>query len=394
MATVKLTKTVLKGLTPPATGRLYVWDSEVRGFGARVSPAGAIVFVLSYRTRDGTKRQPVIGDLGGLTLEEARDIARDWTADVRRGGDPSQERKDARAGLTMAELCAKYMTWCEAKRKEATATVNRRMIERWIEPRWGARKISSITTGDVEALHAELRSKPTTANRVRSLVSHLFTMAELWGMFKGSNPARRVLRYRERPTHRPLGAGDIEELGKALDACRVGGDEDPAICDIVELLLLTGARRSEIVKLTWAEVDLGASAVRLRDAKGGPRTVWLGPAAVAILRRQLPDEGDPAPGAFVFPSPRRGGKPWQGLQKAWVRIRRRAGLHDRRLHDLRHSVGARAAELGMGQAQIGALLGHKNPATTARYSEPHRDPAAVSASLVAESLARDLAPKK
>jgi integrase len=394
VATVKLTKSVLREAAdaPPETGRRYVWDSEVRGFGARVMPSGAVSFVLSYRTRDGTKRQPVIGAWGGLTLEEARGIARDWTAEVRRGGDPSRSRAEARAGATVAEVATAYLEWCVRHRKPAHASLNRRYLERFILPRWGAAKLSSIGVREVEALHRDLADHPVTANRVRALVSHVWSMAELWGMVEGANPARRVHRYPERPTHRPLGAADLEALGAALDVFRVGGEERAEALDMIEALLLTGCRKSEIVRLTWGEVDLGEGAIRLRDAKGGPRVVWLGADAVALLeRRRVYAGGDPSPEAVVFPSPRRDGAPWRGLQKAWERIRRRAGLDGVRLHDLRHTAGARGAELGLGQAQIGALLGHRTPSTTARYSEPHRDPAARSAALVAGSIARDLA---
>lgn len=389
MATVKLTKALIDALEP-GPRRTYLWDSEITGLGLRVSPGGRLAFVLSYRTRDGTKRQPVIGTYGTLTVVQARDLARDWLVEVRRGGDPSQARQEARAGETVADLCHRYLTWATVAKKAGSRAMDERMIERFIRPRWGKAKVTAIGARDAEELHASLAATPILANRVRALVSCLFSLAARWRMHPGPNPARHVERYPERVVHRPLGADELEGLGEELRACRELADEDLAVVDMLELLVLTGCRRNEIVTLTWAEVDLEAGLLRLRDSKSGPRVVWLGQAAVAILERQehrVDERGRAVP--WVFPSGRTG-RPWRGLQKAWSRIRSRAGLGDVRLHDLRHTTGAAAAAQGLGQAQIGQLLGHRNLATTGRYSEPHRGPAAAAAQLVDAALARAL----
>jgi integrase len=239
-----------------------------------------------------------------------------------------------------------------------------------------------------------------------ALLSRMFSLAEEWGWrTQNTNPCHHLRLNKEKPVHNPLGDLDMEKLGKTLRAVReearytmahpgTHANDKPLArdlirsCDVIELIALTGCRRNEVVALTWPEVDLENAVLRLRDSKAGPRPVWLGAAAVELLRRQEKPEGQIH--GFVFPG-RTAGMPLQGIERTWRRIRSRAELPpETRLHDLRHSVGASAAASGMGQAQIGALLGHRNLATTARYTEPHRDPSARAAELVSGKIAKAL----
>ena len=142
---------------------------------------------------------------------------------------------------------------------------------------------------------------------------------------------------------RTLGALDtltdeeFRRLGQELDEVEAGGGAMAHAAVAIRLLLLTGCRKGEVLKLCWDDIDLAAREMRLRDAKTGPRTVQLSPAAAAALVRAPRVEGNP----HVVPGMRPGSR-MGDLQRPWERIRKRAGLYDLRLHDCRHSCATGA----------------------------------------------------
>ena len=153
----------------------------------------------------------------------------------------------------------------------------------------------------------------------------------------------------------------------------------------IRLLALTGCRLSEILKLRWDDVHLEAGIAELRQTKTGPRAVYFGAAALGILSA-LPSRGA---SEWVIPG-RDGAGPWVNLSRPWGCIRRRAGLEDVRLHDLRHSHASVGVSLGLSLPLIGKLLGHSQPATTARYAHLAADPVREAARRVGGRIAAAL----
>ena len=135
----------------------------------------------------------------------------------------------------------------------------------------------------------------------------------------------------------------------------------------LRLALFTGARSGEITATKWDHVDWQRRLIRLPDSKTNePRTIHLSDAAVEVLRNV------PRVGPYVIAGARHG-KPFKSLSRSWIVAREYAGLKDVRLHDLRHSYASLAAGRGVSLHMIGKLLGHKDPATTARYAHLARD---------------------
>ena len=128
-----------------------------------------------------------------------------------------------------------------------------------------------------------------------------------------------------------------------------------------------------------------AAELQLTDSKTGGRTVPLSPSAVRLLA-SLPREDD---NPWVIVGRKRGAH-LTDLEYPWRRIRARAGLHDVRIHDLRHSFASRALALGEGLPMIGKLLGHTQVQTTARYAHLARDTMKVSAARIGDSIDCDL----
>ena len=131
--------------------------------------------------------------------------------------------------------------------------------------------------------------------------------------------------------------------------------------DIIRLLLLTGCRKSEIVTMRWQDMD--GDTLNLIDAKTGPRLVLLNAPARAIVERQ-PRSGS----AFVFPSPRDHGRPLCSDLPLWYSVRRKAGIGDARIHDLRHTFASHAVLNGIPLPVVSRLLSHKRPSMTLRYA--------------------------
>jgi integrase len=133
--------------------------------------------------------------------------------------------------------------------------------------------------------------------------------------------------------------------------------------------LLTGGRRGEVLRLQWQHVDFEQRCLRLPDSKTGAKVVYLNPPALEALAKLHRVEGNP----YVFPG-KTERAPLGGIDKVWFRVRAAAGLQGVRLHDLRHSFASMGVAGGLSLPIIGALLGHKHPATTGRYAHLSADP--------------------
>jgi integrase len=153
----------------------------------------------------------------------------------------------------------------------------------------------------------------------------------------------------------------------------------------LRLLLLTGARRSEVLELRWSEVDLERACLRLADSKTGAKVIPLAAPALAVLASAPRFHGNP----YVCWGSRPG-KHLVGLQKIWERLRSRAGLEDVRLHDLRHNYASIGVAAGMGLPILGSILGHSSPSTTARYAHLADDPRRAAAEQIAGHIAAAL----
>ena len=191
---------------------------------------------------------------------------------------------------------------------------------------------------------------------------------------------RGVTLYEGEKRKRYLAASELADLGDALSAAQQDG-ENPFAVAAIRLLVLTGARKSEIPTLKWEHVDAEHGYLQLPDSKTGAKVIPLGAAALETLSEIPRIEGNP----YVLPG--REGRYFVGLQKTWERIRRRAGLEDVRLHDLRHSFASMAVAGGDSLYLVGKVLGHQQARTTERYAHLADDPLRAVADKTAGQIA-------
>jgi integrase len=363
-----------------------IWDGDIPGFGVRVMPTGRKGYLVQYRV--GTRsRKLALGPPGVLTVDQARARAIQALAEVKGGGDPAEVRKERREAITLRELSERFDREHIAVRvKESTAKEYRRNLKRFILPALGRLRVTDVSRADVARFHHSLRHIPYQANRNLEIVSKMFSLAEMWGLRSdGSNPRKRLAKYTEHKRERFLSAAELKRLGGTLNEMEAEGIELPGAITAVRLLLLSGCRLNEIMKLRWEHVDVEASLLRLPDSKTGAKVVHLGQAAVDVLRSTERQPFNPHVITGTLP-----GQPLSDLQPFWRRVRARAGIKDVRIHDMRHTFASVAVASGQGLPMIGKLLGHSQVQTTARYAHLAGDPMRQAANDVTGVIAGQL----
>jgi integrase len=380
----KLTKRTVDTTKPVAGRDLVVWDSELPGFGLRVKPSGRKSYVLQFRNRQGRSRRLTLGAHGILTPDAARRQAKQLLAEVERGADPVTEREQERRAASVAELAELYMEQhLIPKGKPGSVVAFRGLLDRHILPALGRLKVAEVTRADVEALHRAMRGKDVTANRALTVISAIMVFAERCEIRPaGSNLVRYVQKYREQRRERFLSAEEMGQLGDALAEAERTGTQLPGTILAVRLLALSGMRRTEVLTLKWEYIDLERACIRLPDSKTGRKTVPLGAPALDLLASAPRVEGNP----YVCPGDLPGA-PLVGIDKAWARLCKRAGLVGVRIHDLRHSWASAGAAAQLGLPVIGRVLGHSSTSTTQRYAHLADDPLRAAADRVSGDIA-------
>lgn len=404
----KITKRAVEALTS-AKGETRLWDGELKGFCVRVYPSGRRMYALKYRTTQGRQRWHTIGQHGSpWTTEQAREEARRMLLAIGLGADPAQERIDRRMDLTVAELIDRYLADGPASKPEKRAStwkIDASNLNRHVRPLLGNRMAKDLRPADCARLVTDVTEGKTkgdvrTGQRGRALIKGgagtaartLGTLGAMYAWAKEQGLVEEVPTRGVRTAARParerfLSPAEAKRLLAVIGTMESEARLSSEHADIFRLLLLTGARRSEIAELRWTEVDLEGGRLTLPPARTkaggrtGTRRIALAKAASDILAKRKRGGG-----AYVFPSGRDAEKPAAALQKPWVRVRAEAGLEGLRLHDLRHSFASLALARGASLPLIGKALGHSTSRVTERYAHLADDALSALVDAVAEDL--------
>lgn len=361
MKEMRFTMSTVDRIAPPATGKDAYRDRDTPGLYLTVTAKGVKSF--SYVRRIGSRTaRMTIGRFPGVTVEQARKEAARLAGEIAQGKDPAEQRRKARGETTLDELFNLYLN-NHAKPHKRTWQGDKNQYGRYLIG-WKNRRLSQIRKSDVANLHTKIGRDhgPYAANRLLALLSAMFTYAVGLG-FEGGNLAKGVKKFKEQSRDRFLRADEIKAFFEALEV-----EPDDCWRDFFKLALLTGARRSNVASMKWADLELERGLWRIPEAQSKnkePLVCILAPAAVDILRER--HENATNGSEYVFPS---WGKTGHIVEpkKAWKRIIERANLKALRLHDLRRTLGSWQAATGASLSIIGRTLGHKNVATTAVYA--------------------------
>lgn len=437
----KLTKRAVDAADARET-EVFLWDSEVRGFGVRIKPSGVKSFVLKYRVGSTTKRF-TIGKAGSpYTVEQARERAGQLLRGLKDGVDPAQAKVEDRRAITVAELVDLYLADGPAlkpNKKASSWATDRSVFTRHVKPLLGRKLARAVTTEDVARFQADVAAGKTAAvektgprgvarvtggRRVAALSTAVLGAAFQFGIDTKrltENPARGVPLLQTDKRERFLSVREFAALGEALLRMEEDGSVNSTMADAARLLMLSGARRDEVLGLQWAWVDLERSCLRLptEGSKTGQKVVPLGAPALEILARrralrpkpQKGDDGRAAPSSpFVFPGSRGEGHS-TGLARKWAEVKARAeevgreevergdaaepiDLSGVRLHDLRHSFASFAIARGAALFVVGKVLGHRQNRTTEGYAHLADNPLRAVAEDTSEQIAAAMQPRR
>ncbi|MBN9343913.1 MAG: hypothetical protein BGO76_00235 [Caedibacter sp. 38-128] len=363
----KLTKRIIESIDSTSDKEVLIWDSEIKGFGLRVSPKGCKSYFVQYRNKYGSTRRQKIGPHGIFTVELARDKAKEIIGEVAKGNDPSSGRHDRKNQKTILDLANEYLTLHAKPNKRYESYIeDKRKIDQVIIPRFGNKKVEQITFHDLHILHHDLIKTPIKANRTRALLSKMFNLAIQWKWIT-NNPANGLAKYQEHKRERWLNDQELQKLLKVLDIYH-----NQSVANAIRLLVFTGSRRNEVLGATWDQFDLD-------------RGIWTKPAHTTKQKRiaHLPLSSQTisilremkisASTKHLFPG-KIPEKPLQDIKKAWQTIRKMAELPSVRLHDLRHTHASHLVSSGLSLSIVGKLLGHTQASTTQRYAHLADEP--------------------
>ena len=396
---------------PPEGEEARLWDIDVKGFFLRVYSSGRRVYALKYRLGP-LQRIYTIGVHGSpYTPETARDAAEKALRRVADGEDPATEKKAAREALTVSALIDRYLADGPATKpaKRASTWANDSSnLNRHIRPLLGRKVANGVSKGDAaRAIHditegKTAKDEKSEKKRGRITVTGgegvarrtLITTAAMfaWGVEHGlvaSNPFSAVRLSAAPVRERFLSREEAGRLLDALSETAPGGRGNPAVADVIRLLLLTGARKTEVLGLHWSEVDFARKLLLLppvrtkAGGKTGERRITLSPPALEILSKRMPENAEPAD--FVFPAMRGEGH-LIALRRPFIKACAKAKLTGVRVHDLRHSFASFAVADGASLFLVGKLLGHASSRTTERYAHLSGDPLQDAAAAIGRRL--------
>lgn len=397
----KISKSSVDALNALGGKPMFLWDTELRGFGVKATPAARKVYLVQYRIggRAGRAQRVTLGTHGNITADEARRKAKQVLGEIADGIDVAAEKRRRKhvdkSAPTIAELTADFLeVLVKGKRKRSTRVEYERLLAKAIIPVLGKRLVRDVTHGEVERWHLGLKATPTQGNRAMAVLSTLFSWA-IRGGYRSDrhNPCTGIEKFKEGPRKRYLSERELAALGAALREAETVGvawdiDEtkptakhlpkrpenrrtriDPFAAAAIRLFVLTGARLGEILTLKWEYLDLDAGVLRLPDSKTGAKILTLNAPARAVLASLPRVEGNP----YVVPGDLPGAHR-TNIKRPWTMIRRLAGLEDVHIHDLRHTTASVAVASNVSLTLIGGLLGHKSQQTTQRYAHLSDDP--------------------
>jgi integrase len=369
MAKLKLTQTRVNDATCPLDKKRADWfDTDCKGLVLEARITGGKTYHLRYQDSRGHTRQLSLADARDVTLTQARALADKARNQVAMGEDPKEDKKTAKSVPTFASFIEeRYLPYVKGYKKSWDSDDS--YLRNHILPAFGKKYMDEVRNQDVIAFHHGVRAKGYavgTANRMLILLRYAFNLAVKWDI-----PGVKVNPTKNTPLFEDL-AGKKERYLSKDEAQRifeaVRASENTMLQYIVPMLILTGARKREVLDARWQDFDLEHSQWRIPTTKSGrPRYVPLSDGVLELLTHlRYREEG------WVFANPKTG-KPFVSVFISWNSARKKAGLADVRMHDLRHSFASFLVNAGRTLYEVQKILGHTQVKTTQRYAHLSQD---------------------
>ena len=388
MARIILTTQLVKSSKCPAEKKkIEFFDLTSKGMSLEVRASGGKTYYRRYRDSRGRIRQIKLGDERDLSLADARLLAEKVGHQVAMGEDPLEQKQLARTVPTFAQFIEEqYMPYVKSYKRSWETDVS--LLKNHLLPRFGKRYMDEIPRQDIVKMHADRKASGAaagSANRLLIMMRYIFNLTLKWEVpgIK-ANPCKGVpLMEENNKMERYLSVEEAQRLYEAV--CK---SENSMLKYIVPMLILTGARKREVLDARWEDFDLGRRAWRIPISKSGKaRHVPLSDGAMTILS-SLPKNGNTD---YAFANPKTS-KPFVSVFVAWNTARKNAGLADVRMHDLRHSFASLLINSGRTLYEVQHILGHTQVKTTQRYAHLSQDTLLAAANSATVALGAAMMP--
>ncbi len=364
----KITKRFVEAIVPQPDKILQHWDIELKGFGVLVLPSGRRTYFIQYRNSRRIRKHLKIGIHGQISTEEARMLAKKYLGEIAHGEDPAAKKKENRDLPLIKDLAQDYLDRYAPRKRPRSIKEDQKLIDNIILPSIGNQQVKYLSRRTIESLHNQLRKTPYQANRALALLSKMISLAVVWD-WREDNPVKGIERYQEEKRDRWLNEQELSRFWEELEKY----PSHPATF-ILKILLLTGARKGEVLQATWNQFDL----------KNG---VWTKPSHLTKQRKRehLPlskevlkilsqlKKLNKDKSQYLFPD-QSGEKPIRDIKNFWEKIIKKAKLEKTRIHDLRHTHASHLVSSGLSLSIVGKLLGHTQASTTQRYAHLADEP--------------------
>ena len=336
MPLVRLTELTVRTAKPLARGQYTVWDSTLKHFGLRISQGGAKTFTVMHgklRERITIGRYPVI------SLAQARERAKEIMAD-------RTLNKDRTPNIKFDAATQTFFTVQKQKCKASTIVQYERLFKRHLLPRLRHRKLADIKPHEITHIIDRLLKTPSECTHLYGLAQTFFRWAARRKYIDRSPMEGMEKPAKYRPRERVLTDDELRAVWRAAE------DYAYPFGTIVQLLVLTGQRRSEIGKLKWSYVGDDEATLPPEIVKNNrTHTFPLGKWATRIL------EDTPRLGDYVFMA-RGNRKGFNGWQSCTFTLMKKCGTAHWTLHDLRRTFATNLAALGVAPHIVEKLLNH------------------------------------
>ena len=336
------------------------YDERIPGLLMKVLPSGRKTYYIRYKDKRKVSAQRKLGNAVILTLSDARALARRKLAEIAMGEEPFSLIQSNPSPTLEKFAASDYIPYVKTYKKSWEMDISR---IRNLLPYFGAMRMSDIEKRDVvQLINDQLPSyKPGSINRVIILLRYMFNLAIKWEVEGVSrNPTAGIpLLKEDNHVERFLSSEEAKALLIAIK-----NSKNPMLQHIISMLILTGARKREVLDAKWEDFDMERNIWRIPTTKAGKaRIVPLSDAASVLLIKLR--QRKRCAHAFANPATL---KPYSSVYYYWHTARKEAGLSDVRIHDLRHSFASFLVNAGRSLYEVQTLLGHTQIKTTQRYA--------------------------
>lgn len=363
-------KNILKLSCPENAQYIKYYDKNQRGLAVMVTKNGAKTYYFCLKFH-GVPKRVKIARVGDIKLSDARLKAAEMLISAQRDGvEPGSRRRDELKDITLQEF---YTTQYKPNhsipyKRPKSIEKDDSMFKNYLKSLYN-RKMMSITTLDLEQLHNKLRSKisPYTANRVLTLIKHMYSKAHAWGYPEQyKNPAVGIKMFKEKSRDRFLHSDEVQRFFTELYT-----EPNKRFRNFVLLSLFVGQRKMNMLSIRWSDVDMQNGFIYFPDTKNGEsQRIPLTKYSLAVLEDMRKDSST----GYLFYSETSKSGHIEDFHRPWYALLKRANIENFRFHDLRRTFGSYQAINGASLQIIGKSLGHKSSAATLVYSRLSVDP--------------------